>query len=225
MTSAVTRRMAQTAVRVAKLGKLGLRYHARRNDGYTVLAWRGGRYVELWKGKKSARECSSCRGLLVANALGKASVKSVYEQVRDKVASNALAWHFGDAKGGGTDFSHLNLSTLIVDLEQTFDTIGREIVFGWLADPGLVNIGKDCKVEHLISIGIDSEAVEKITTLIMEPGSVMQRWCVPRDAQRLLNCPHVNSWFLRWCPSLRCHHRSGQTTRMQVWRCDLWCGG
>ena len=164
--------------------KLGPRYHARRSDGYTVLAWRGGRHVELWKSRKSVRECSSYRGLLVADALGKSSVKSAH-----------CAWQHGGAKGGGTDLAHLILSTfaLFVDLERAFDMIGREIVLGWLADPSLVNISKDGKVQHLISIGIGPEGAEKITTLIMEPRTV-------------------------------CRHRSGKTTRMQVWRCDLRCG-
>ena len=42
--------------------KHGPVYHAGWSDGCAVLAWRGGRYVELWKGRKSARKCSSYRG-------------------------------------------------------------------------------------------------------------------------------------------------------------------
>ena len=55
-------------------------------------------------------------------------------------------------------------------------------------------------------------------------GTVTQRWSVPHDAQRILNCLHVMSWFSFGAQSLRRRDRLGRPARMRVRRCDLRCG-
>ena len=84
---------------------------------------------------------------------------------------------------------------LFVDLEQAFDTIVREVVFGWPGDHDLNKTSRDEKVNHLCAIGVAPGVADMITEHVMQKGTVLQRWGVPNDAQRALNSLHTSSWF------------------------------
>ena len=52
------------------------------------------------------------------------------------------------------------------------------------------------KIQHLISIGAQAHVADAIVTHIMQKGTIMQRWRVLDDAQRILNSLHCSSWFI-----------------------------
>ena len=82
-------------------------------EGYVPMAWRGGRHVALWKGKQTPTDCSSYRGLLVADALSKAFAMSVYDDLREAVIAHAPASQYGGVADGGTDLAHHTLRSAL----------------------------------------------------------------------------------------------------------------
>ena len=134
--------------------------------------------------------------LLVADAVGKSFVESVHEQVRVYVVSNVPVSQYGGLKGWGTDLP--NHCAKAAGKRREPSTSSRShCSFNWNQPPTRLFV-RSC-LDSLQTQGWQTAvntATSSTSSASGSPrGTVTQRWSVPHDAQRILNCLHVNSWF------------------------------
>ena len=166
------------------------------------IAWKGGRFVDLWKRKGDARECENSRGLQISDHMAKATVDIFKEECAEQVQKNLPEEQLGGVSGGGTDLAnHIIRSlqayakqmgwccfTLFIDLVAAYDSAIREIVFDVPHDwAGSVP-------DYLTSLGLKPHLVEAVTELLESEGSVMHASGVSPKVERIINSLHTRAW-------------------------------
>jgi hypothetical protein len=151
-------------------------------------AWKGGRVVDLYKGKGDPALCDSSRGLLVSDHLGKAFVSVLRDEVNEPYMRNMPDCQHGGVRGLGTDMAHhfvlsaidfaaakkQSVFVLFLDLVKAFDKIIREIVVGWPQ-----HCGPD-RVAYLTTIGIPEEIAQWIYDFVESKGPIFHQWEYPK---------------------------------------------
>eukprot|EP00959_Pyramimonas_sp_CCMP1952_P061809 1291714-Pyramimonas_sp.AAC.1 len=110
---------------------------------------------------------------------------------------------FGAVPRGGCDFAThtvlaavdigqsraLSIFVLFIDLTKAFDTIVREIAFGFsekaARDP----------IQHLKSLGLTGKQAEWIHVFWSTQGPLLERWGLDPLIIELLRDAHAESWF------------------------------
>ena len=115
---------------------------------YVAKDWRGGRMLNLYKGKGDIELTDASRGLLLADHSSKVFVGILRDHVEDAYIGHVPQTQFGCVKGRGTEVaSHLvrsildyarlrtlSVYILFLDLSTAFDRAIREILLGWRAE-------------------------------------------------------------------------------------------
>ena len=108
------------------------------------VPWKGGKLINLWKGRADIRTCSHHRGLLLGDHSGKvftSLLKSQLGVVYSKFLPNSqcgcvrgrgtsLVCHTGRAFLDYCQLKGLSAFVLFLDLAKAFDLVVREFVFG-----------------------------------------------------------------------------------------------
>ena len=130
--------------------------------------FKGGRLVDLFKGKGDRRDCNASRGILISDHVAKSVISCILVSLETPYHENIYASQFGAVAGGGTDFAHhfvltcldyaaafkLSIFILFADLVKAFDKVLRELVFGF--PQGL----ETSRVAYLESLGIGTAEAE-----------------------------------------------------------------
>ena len=167
------------------------------------VPWKGGKLVNLWKGKADPRVCGHHRGLLLGDHSGKvftSLLKSQLEEVYSKYLPDSQS---GCVRGRGTSFvSHtsrafldhcqlkrLSAFVLFLDLAKAFDLVVREFVFG-------VRQGFESAIDDEIkALGLlPEDAIELARELSLQGPLLAQLGADPLVAQ-MIAALHTGSWF------------------------------
>ena len=84
------------------------------------VQWKGGRQLELFKGKGSASKPDNYRGLLISDHLGKAFLQVIKREMEPLYRSNQPKSQHGSITGRGSDFAH--------QLRRYFSLVGLCVV-------------------------------------------------------------------------------------------------
>ena len=147
-------------------------------------AWKGGRVVDLYKGKGDPMLCDASRGLLISDHMGKAFVSVLKDEIEGPYTQNMPECQHGGIWKLGTDMAHhfvisamdyaavnnLSIFVLFLDLVKAFDKIVREIVVGWPQ-----HCGPD-RIAYLKFTGIPEESAKWIFELIESQGPLFHQW-------------------------------------------------
>ena len=166
------------------------------------IQWRGGRIVDLFKGKGAAACCDDSRGLLIGDHAGKAVIDLLKAEIDPIYQRSVPPSQFGAVKGGGTDYPHhlvraaldyariagLSACVVFVDLVKAFDRILRELIFGF--PQGVID-----HLAHLLSLGLSDAQARWVLEHIAEHGTVLQQWGIDPKVIALVAALHTGSWF------------------------------
>ena len=170
---------------------------------YAPSKWRGGRLVELYKGKGDPALTDNSRGLLIADHSSKIFTGLLRDRFESQYMSYIPKEQFGCAAGRGTIFAthllrsfidHCNLVSasffvLFVDLSKAFDVLIREILLSWRQ-----GFSGD-KVEHLMSIGLSRDDASTLHRDLQSDGGLLEFLGCDPSVCELINSLHTNSWF------------------------------
>lgn len=167
------------------------------------VRWKGGKVVSLWKNKGNPAQCKNSRGLLVSDHLAKGFISMLKDEVEPHYAKHVPSTQFGSVAKGGTEYAHhivtscvdytrlssLSIFVLFLDLEKAYDTVVREIVFGWPQ-----NLQSDPR-ECLLGLGLHPQSARWIHDYVFGIGPAFQQWGVDKRATELIKALHANAWF------------------------------
>ena len=170
---------------------------------YAPAQWRGGRIVDLFKGKGSPSDADNSRGLLISDHSGKVLTGLLRDHVDELCSRYVPNEQFGGAKKRCTTFAthlvrtfidHCSIHSiscfvLFIDLSKAFDFAVREILLSWRQgfdeDP----------VRHLESLGLNRDQAVAMAAEIEETGGLLRTIGVAEGAVELIKSLHTNSWF------------------------------
>ena len=170
------------------------------------IAWKGGRVVELFKGKGDALDCNNSRGLLVADHMGKGLASILKCDCDEHYNANIPECQHGAVSGKSTDFAHhfilscidlavafaLCICVLFVDLSKAYDGVVRELLMGI---PQNVHHDWESVKSYFASIGIPEDVSKYIFEYLQDHGAVLQQWGVSEKTINLINALHSGAWF------------------------------
>lgn len=191
-----------------KAGGFALALHASQlaqrivNEEIWPTSFKGGRLVDLFKGKGNKQDCDASRGLLIGDHLAKATISCVKDALETPYRANMPSSQFGAVGGGGTDFVHhfvltcldyaavftLGIFVLFVDLIKAFDKILRELVFGFPQGH------EASRVACLESFGLALAEAEWIVNFIDENGTAFSQWGLDPKLSSLVCGLHSRAW-------------------------------
>ena len=168
------------------------------------LSWRGGRVANLFKGKGAATLTDNYRGLLISDHASKVLTGALQEEITPKYQRFVGFDQHGGAPGLGTaEASHavrtfmevakmlgLSCAILFLDLTKAFDKAVRELVMGHMQ-----GVPRECEQEVLRSLALPPEAVQRITQVIDEEGTVLQQLGLDKKAAALIKSLHTGAWL------------------------------
>ena len=166
------------------------------------IRWKGSRLVDLYKKKGNPTECSSHRGLQIADHLAKSFVGKLRDTIKTQVEEYLPCDQFWGVKGGGTDYpvhiiqsmvsyaalAKLSVFVLFVDLVAAYDSVVREIALGLPH-----NLEEDGE-SYLRSIGLSSDVAKHVLEFLENGGPVLERIGVDAKIIRLINALHTKAW-------------------------------
>ena len=167
--------------------------------------WKGGRLVELFKGKGDAKVCDASRGLLIGDHMAKGFIGCLKDSIENLYTANMPSCQHGAVSGGGSDLAHhlvlsaidyafamsLSIFVLFVDLVKAFDKVLRELVMGF---PHGVPLSNDAKIAYLVSIGLSRDEALWMVDYINEHGSAFDQWEVDKKVTALICGLHSKAW-------------------------------
>jgi len=177
------------------------------------INWKGGRLVELFKGKGSPSDCDASRGLLISDHMSKAFIGCLRNAVDLPYAANMPSGQHGAVAGGGTDFAHhlvlsaidfaftmsMSIFILFVDLVKAFDQALRELVMNF---PHGVGQAHDAKIDYLVSIGLCLSEATWVVDYIDANGTAFTQWNVDQKVSSPISGLHSKAWATYGeCPS------------------------
>ena len=165
--------------------------------------WRGGRIVDLYKGKGDRCVCDHSRGLLLADHASKAVTGIIKDACEEQYASHIPRDQHGAVAGRGTDFAshiiHLSIEAaalfnwsicvLFIDLVKAFDRVVRQLVLGWGRIPPAD------RLPHLLSVGVSEQSAHWLCNYIDARGCVLEQWGVDPKAVELAESLHAGAWL------------------------------
>jgi len=167
------------------------------------VPWKGGKLVNLWKGRADPRTCGHHRGLLLGDHSGKvftSLLKSQLEGVYSKFLPDSQS---GCVRGRGTSFvchtsraflDHCQLKALsafvlFLDLTKAFDLVVREFVFG-------VRQGSESDIdEEIKALGLLPEDALELAQELSLHGSLLDQLGADPLVVQLVAALHTGSWF------------------------------
>ena len=166
---------------------------------------KGGRLVDVYKGKGDKRVCDNSRGLTIMSHPAKMMLQPVKDVAEPFYLAGVPKSQYGATRGGGTDFGHhvvleaiayaasvgLSIFVLFLDLVKAFDLVLRELVFGF---PPHVDEDNASKLAYLAGIGIEREDAQWIIDTIATEGCAFDRFGVDRGTRDIINEAHSMSW-------------------------------
>ena len=170
------------------------------------IAWKGGRQIDLYKGKGDALECGCSRGLLISDHMGKVLTSILKDECDGPYNMNIPKCQHGAVTGKGTDFAHhfilscidfasaiaLCICVLFVDLAKAYDGVLREFLMGLPQ-----HIGHDLQsaMLYLRSIGVPEDVARYVLEYLDSNGPVLEQWGVSSKTVHLINALHSGAWF------------------------------
>ena len=165
--------------------------------------WRGGRLIDLYKGKGDPSVTDNSRGLLIADHASKVFTGLLRKRVEPYYMSYIPREQFGCASARGTVFAtHLLRSfidycsilsasffVLFIDLSKAFDFAIREILLSWRQ-----GFDED-KVAHLMTLGLNEHDAEELVRDLEHNGGLLEYLGCDASVCELINSVHTNSWF------------------------------
>ena len=88
-------------------------FHRVHSSEQWPVKWKGGRIVDVFKGKGFPLDCSNGRGLLVSDHVATALIDMIKNHVVDDVDKHIPDNQFGCRKGGGTEFPNHTACSLV----------------------------------------------------------------------------------------------------------------
>ena len=170
---------------------------------YSPMLWRGGRIVDLFKGKGNPSDTDNSRGLLISDHTGKVFTGLLKDHIDEQCFRYLPNEQFGGTKHRGTTFAthlvrtfidhcrlrSLSCFVLFIDLSKAFDFAFREVLLSWRqgfdADP----------INHLQSLGLTRDQSVAMAAEIDETGGLFKAIGVDEGAVELIKSLHTNSWF------------------------------
>ena len=134
--------------------------------------------------------------------MGKASIGRIKHELDEPYKQNMPSCQFGAVAGGGTDFAHhvilsviayaaelsLSLFSLFVDLVKAFDKVLRELVMGF---PQHV---RGDRLAYLVTRGLSHTEASWICDYIEKHGTAFEQWGVSPKVSALVNGLHSKAW-------------------------------
>ena len=168
------------------------------------LPWRGGRVVNLFKGKGSSTKADNFRGLLVSDHAGKVLTGALQKEITPAYQRFVGYDQYGGVPGLGTaQASHavrsfldatkmlkLSSAVLFLDLVKAFDKAIRELVMGPMQGTSFGN-----EEAAMRDIGLPAETVTSILRVLLEEGPVLERLGLDKKAAELIKSLHTGAWM------------------------------
>ena len=167
------------------------------------VAWKGGRAVDLYKGKGDHADPDCSRVLLIQDHIGKAFVGLIKDPLIEPFEADNPGAQFGGIADGATDvpthivasfISSANLRcrcwvVIFLDLEKAFDKVAREI----LMPPPAYHRGS--LADHLMQCGMSDAAATWAADFVDNHGCVLEQWGVEHTVQLLVSELHSGAWM------------------------------
>ena len=168
--------------------------------------WKGGRQLDLYKGKGDTLEPDNSRGLLISDHMAKSFTTVLKEEIDESYTEFMPPSQHGAVEGLSTDFAHhfllscidyaasmkLCIFVLFVDLTKAYDKVLRELVFGW---PSNVNADRASRIAYLIDCGATEDVAAWIYEYLEEHGTAFEQMRVKTKIISVVRELHTNSWF------------------------------
>ena len=167
------------------------------------VPWKGGKLINLWKGRADPRTCGHHRGLLLGDHSGKVFTSLLKSQLEDVYSKFLPDSQSGCVRGRGTSFvchtsraflDHCQLKglsafVLFLDLTKAFDLVVREFVFG-------VRQGSESDIdEEIKALGLLPEDAKELARELSLHGSLLDQLGADPLVVQLVAALHTGSWF------------------------------
>ena len=171
-----------------------------------AVQWKGGRQVDLYKGKGDALDPDNSRGLLISDHMAKSFVTLLKDEIDPPYTEFMPSSQHGAVEGLGTDYAHhfllscidyamlmvLSIFVLFVDLTKAFDNVLRELVFGW---PSHIRPDRASRIAHLMDCGANEDVASWIYDYLEEHGTAFDQMHIDAKVTSLVRELHTKSWF------------------------------
>ena len=164
------------------------------------LAWRGGRLACIWKGKADPSECSSSRGVLVSDIVGKSYHRIVRKHLVPYIDAYASDSQCGGLAGRATDIACLaarafldgnkhrgwSAAIIFLDVVSAFDSALRQLLV-----PVLHPLSIADTVDFSSFKGLEKQLLSEI---LLQPSALAQAGVPPHLAAIAADI-HEATWF------------------------------